>query len=193
MRTLAFLLLASLAAWAQAPAPAAGQASISNQAQPQAQQQRPASPRGETRLQAEVTHALNMLPTYSIFDIINYQLQGSTVVLGGKVRTLGLKSAAEDAVKKVEGVDKVQNNIEVLPPSPNDDHIRVEVARVLFETPALQPYSMGAVPPIHIIVENGRVTLEGIVNSQGDKDLAGLKANTVPGVFSVTNDLRIEK
>ncbi len=134
-----------------------------------------------------------MLPTYSIFDIINYQLQDSTVVLGGKVRTLGLKSAAEDAVRKVEGIEKVQNNIEVLPPSPGDDHIRIEIARVLFDTPALQPYSLGAVPPIHIIVENGRVTLEGIVNNQADRDLAGLKANSVPGVFSVTNDLRIEK
>lgn len=193
MRTLAFLLLASLAAWGQAPAPATGQAGISNQPQPQAQQQRPVTPRAETRLQAAVSHALNMLPTYSIFDILNYQLQDSTVILGGKVRTLGLKSAAEDAVKKVEGVEKVQNNIEVLPPSPGDDRIRVEIARVLFDTPALQPYSLGAVPPIHIIVENARVTLEGIVNSQGDKDLAGLKANTVPGVFAVTNDLRVEK
>ncbi len=193
VRTLAFLLLASLAALAQAPAPTTGQAGISNQPQQQAQPQQPLSPRGQERLQAEVAHALNMLPTYSIFDLLSYQIQGSTVVLSGKVRTLGLKSAAEDNVKKIEGVDKVQNNIEVLPPSPSDDHLRIEVARVLFNTPALQPYSMGAVPPIHIIVENGRVTLEGIVNSQGDKDLAGLKVNTVPGIFSVTNDLRVEK
>lgn len=193
VRTLAFLLLASLAGLAQAPVPATGPAGISNQPQQQAQAQQPLSPRGQERLQTEVAHALNMLPTYSIFDLLSYQVQGSSVVLSGKVRTLGLKSAAEDSVKKIEGVEKVQNNIEVLPPSAGDDHLRVEVARVLFNTPGLQPYAMGAVPPIHIIVENGRVTLEGIVNSQGDKDLAGLKANTIPGIFSVTNDLRVEK
>ena len=190
MRILLYLLLASLPAFAQAPAPPTGQAGISNQPQPA---QQPISPRGEDRIQREARHELNMLPTYSLFDLLSYQVQGSTVILSGKVRTLGLKSSAEDAVRKIEGVEKVVNNIQVLPPSPNDDRVRVEVARTLFNTPALTPYSMGAVPPIHIIVEGGHVTLVGNVNSQGDKDIAGVKANTVPGVLSVTNDLQVEK
>jgi len=186
VRILLSLLLACLPALAQ------GQQGITDHPQQQAEQ-RPISPRGQERLQAEVAHQLNMLPTYSIFDVLNYQIQGSTVILSGKVRTLGLKTAAEDAVRKVEGVDRVQNDIEVLAPSSSDDRLRVEVARVLFNTPALMPYSMGAVPPIHIIVEGGKVTLEGIVNSQADKDLAGLKTSSIPGIFSVTNDLRVEK
>lgn len=194
MRILACLLaLASLPALAQAPSPATGNAGVSSQPQSQVEQQRPATPRAESRLQAEVTHALNMLPNYSIFDILNYQLQGSTVILSGKVRSQGLKGAAENAVRQVEGVDQVVNNIQVLPASGMDDQLRITVARTIFNTPGLTPYAMGAVPPIHIIVENGNVTLEGIVNSEGDKNLAGMKVKTIPGVLSVTNDLRVEK
>lgn len=191
MRITVILLLLALSAAAQAPPPATGNAGIGNQ--PQQQAPSPQTPRAENRLQDQVAHALNMLPTYSLFDIISYQVQGSTVILDGRVRTVGLKAAAEDAVKKVEGVEKVQNNIQELPPSEADDHVRAQIARAIFDTPALQPYSMGVVPPIHIIVDNSNVWLEGIVNSQADKDLAGLKASTVPGVFSVTNDLRVQK
>jgi hyperosmotically inducible protein len=89
-------------------------------------------------------------------------------------------------------VQSVDNQIEILPPSPNDDRIRREVARAIFNDERLFPYSMGALPPIHIIVNGGRVSLEGVVNSQGDKNEAGLRANGVPGVFSVQNNLRVE-
>ena len=103
-----------------------------------------------------------------------------------------LKDSAEKVVKGIEGVEKVDNQIEILPPSPNDDRIRQATARAIFNEPRLFRYSMGAVPPIHIIVKSGHVTLEGVVDNQTDKDVAGIRANGVPGVFSVTNNLRVE-
>ncbi len=184
------IVLASLPAFAQAPA--TGPAGISNQAPSPAQQQ-PLSARGQERISREVFHELNMLPNYNLFDLLSYQVQGSTVILSGRVRSLGLKGDAESAVRHIEGVEKVVNNIEVLPPSTVDDRIRTEAARVLFNTPGLMHYLMGTLPPVRIIVENGRVWLEGIVSSQGDKDLAQMKVQGISGVFSVTNDLRVEK
>jgi len=96
-------------------------------------------------------------------------------------------------VKRIEGVDAVNNQIEILPPSPNDDRIRQQVARTIFNDERLFRYSMGSVPPIHIIVKNGHVALEGVVNSQADKDAAELRAKSVPGVFSVENHLQVQK
>ncbi len=197
MRTLVYLLLAALPAFAQAPAPATGQAGISNHPQAQAQppqvQQAPLSPRAEERIQREVFHELNMLPNYNLFDILSYQVQGSTVVLSGKVRSPGLKRDAEDAVHHIEGVEKVVNNIEVLPPFPDDDRIRVEVARALWDTPGLMHYLMGTLPPVRIIVSAGNVTLEGYVSSEADKALARAKVAGLPGVLSVNNDLQVQK
>ena len=103
-----------------------------------------------------------------------------------------LKSDAEHAVKGIEGVTKVDNQIQVLPLSSMDDRIRIAEYRAIFGQAGLDRYAMQAVPPIHIIVDNGKVTLEGVVDNQGDKDRAGLQANTVSGVFSVTNNLRVE-
>jgi len=104
-----------------------------------------------------------------------------------------LKSDAENVVKKIEGVEHVKNEIEVLPTSPNDDRIRRAVFRAVYGNPTLERYALQAVPPIHIIVKNGNVTLVGVVASEGDKNMAGLKANGVPGVFGVTNNLQVEK
>ncbi len=151
-----------------------------------------ADQRMQDRINREVYHELVMLPQLSIFDNLSYQVNGGAVTLMGQVRNAVLKSEAEDAVKKIEGVQKVNNQIEILPPSPNDDRIRREVARALFNDDRLFPYSMGALPSIHIIVNNGHVSLEGTVNSQGDKNEAGIRANSVPGVFSVQNNLRVE-
>jgi hyperosmotically inducible protein len=140
----------------------------------------------------EVRHELVTLPYYGVFDNLAYRVDGSKVTLFGQVRDPKLKSDAEKAVKSIEGVSAVDNQIEVLPLSPNDDQIRLETYRAIYSKPSLQRYQMGAVPPIHIIVKNGQVTLEGVVATQMDKDVAGIAANGVSGVFKVVNNLRVE-
>jgi len=151
------------------------------------------SDRGQARLEREVRHELVMLPYYDVFDNLAYRVDGYTVTLFGQVSRPTLKSDAERVVKGIEGVDKVVNNIEVLPTSPNDDRIRLAVYRAIFGQAALNRYAMRSVPPIHIIVKNGNVTLEGVVANEGDKNIAGIQANGVSGVFGVTNNLRVEK
>lgn len=151
------------------------------------------SQRLQERIQREVYHELVMLPQLTIFDNLQYKVNGPKVTLMGQVRNAILKDSAEKVVKKIEGVENVDNQIEILPPSPNDDRIRTLVARAIFNDERLFRYSMGSVPPIHIIVKGGHVTLEGVVDSQGDKDAATLRANGVPGVFSVENHLQVQK
>ncbi len=149
--------------------------------------------RGQERLGKEVRHELVMLPYYNVFDNLSYKVEGSTVTLMGQVTRPTLKSDAGRVVKGIEGVEKVVNNIEVLPVSPNDERIRIAVYRAIYGQAALQRYSLQAVPPIHIIVNNGNVTLEGVVATEADKNIANVQANGVPGVFSVKNNLRVEK
>ena len=134
-----------------------------------------------------------MLPYYGIFDNLAYEVSGSTVSLYGQVTRPTLKSDAENVAKRIEGVDRVINNIEVLPLSPADDRIRFAEYRTIYGQAALNRYGLQAIPPIHIIVSNGKVTLEGVVPSEADKNIAGIQANSVSGVFSVTNNLRVEK
>jgi hyperosmotically inducible periplasmic protein len=147
--------------------------------------------RQQVQIAREVRHELAMLPYYSIFDDLQYRVDGSTVTLGGKVITTGLKRDAETAVKSVEGVTNVVNNIQELPPFPDDQRIRLAVARRIFSYGNLSRYSWEAAPTIHIIVQGGRVTLEGVVDTQADKDAAGIQANGVPGTFAVTNNLQV--
>lgn len=150
-------------------------------------------PADESRIAREVRHELVMLPYYGIFDDLAYRVDGSTVTLLGQVTQPVLKSDAENAVKHLEGVDKVVNQIEVLPLSPMDDRIRFAEYRAIYGDPTLSTrYGYRALPSIHIIVKNGHVTLEGVVANQMDKDIANLRANGVPGVFSVTNNLKVE-
>jgi len=104
-----------------------------------------------------------------------------------------LKSDAERAVKGIEGVEKVDNQIEVLPPSPMDDQLRLRLYRAIYGYPSLQRYALGVQKPIRIIVKSGRVTLEGVVDNEADKNTAGIRANSVPGIFSVTNNLQVVK
>ena len=147
-----------------------------------------------TRLAQDVRHQLAMLPYYSVFDNLEFKAEGSTVTLAGQVTRPSLKSDAETVVRRLEGVNKIVNDIQVLPLSPNDDRIRIAVFRAIYSKEPLQiKYAVRAVPPIHIIVSNGNVTLEGVVDSQADKDLAGLAANGVSGIFSVKNNLRVEQ
>jgi hyperosmotically inducible protein len=145
------------------------------------------------RLVKEVRHELVMLPYYSVFDNLAYRVDGSKVTLFGQVVRPTLKSDAENVVKRIEGVTSVNNQIEVLPVSPNDDQLRRALFRAIYSQAPLQRYAQGAVPPIHIIVKNGNVTLEGAVATEGDKNIAGIAANGVPGVFKVTNNLQVDK
>ena len=149
--------------------------------------------RGQERLVKEVRHELVMLPYYNVFDNLVYKVDGSTVTLMGQVTRPTLKSDAERVVKSIEGVEKVINKIEVLPVSPNDERIRVAVYRAIYGQSALQRYGLQAVPPIHIIVNNGNVTLEGVVATEADKNIANIQAKGVSGVFSVKDNLRVEK
>jgi len=160
-------------------------------AQTTPQSDRGVSPKGEERLYKEVRHELVMLPNLSLWDNLAYKVEGYKVTLLGQVRNAGLKSEAENSVKRIEGVEQVDNQIQVLPPSPADDRIRVAVARSIFDAPGLFPYAMESVPPIHIIVQGGNVTLEGVVNNEGDKNMAEMRAKQISGVFSVTNHLQV--
>ncbi len=144
------------------------------------------------RIIKEVHHELVMLPYYGVFDNLAYKVSGATVTLLGQVVRPTLKSSAGNVVKNIEGVEKVVNDIEVLPLSPNDDNIRIAEYRAVYGQPGLDMYALRAIPTIHIIVKNGHVTLVGAVGNKGDKDRAGIIANTVPGVFSVVNDLIVD-
>lgn len=144
------------------------------------------------KLVKEVRHELVMLPYYGVFDNLSYRVDGGVVTLFGQVTKPTLKSDAGNVVKKLEGVERVENMIEVLPVSPNDDRIRLAVYRSIYHHASLSRYALNAVPPIHIIVANGKVTLEGVVTSSGDKNLAGIQANSVSGVFEVKNNLTVE-
>lgn len=146
----------------------------------------------QDRIVREVRHELLMLPQFSIFDNLSYRVEDNTVTLLGQVRNAILKDEAQAVVKRIEGVQQVNNQIEILPASFNDDRIRRQVARAVFRQPRLFEYSTEPVPSIHIIVKNGHVNLEGVVSNQGDKDVAGIQANGVPGVFSVQNNLQVE-
>lgn len=152
------------------------------------------------------------LNDYGVFDWLTFSIQGHTVVLHGYASRPTLKSEAERAVKGIKGVQSVQNDIQVLPLSSIDDHIRVQTLARVYGQPSLRKYTNAPIgqnlgptvgrmaggitqdPPrgyfaIHIIVDNGHVTLEGVVDSQADADIAVIQANTVPGVFSVSDNL----
>jgi hyperosmotically inducible protein len=143
-------------------------------------------------LEAKVRHQLNMLPYYGVFDNLSFRVDGNKVTLFGEVARPVLKSDAERAVEHIEGVGRVESHIEVLPLSNFDDQIRLRTARAIYGYPALSRYALGSHPPIHIVVKNGNVTLEGVVANSMDRDLAYLRANAIPGAFSVTNALRID-
>jgi hyperosmotically inducible periplasmic protein len=142
--------------------------------------------------QREIRRKLVTLPYYGIFDNLAFRLEGNTVILSGQAVRPSTRKDAERRVRKIEGIDRVVNNIEVLPLSRFDDRIRISAFRAIFRSGSLSRYSQGVNPAIHIIVKNGHLTLEGVVASQGDSRLAYISARGVPDVFSVTNNLRIE-
>jgi hyperosmotically inducible protein len=149
---------------------------------------------GEAHLAREVRHQLLLLPYYSIFDWLEFGVDGDTVTLKGEVVQPVLKSSAENVVKHIEGVQKVVNNLKVLPLSDFDDKTRRAEFRAIYGNPALSDrYGFQSMPPIHIIVDNGHVTLKGVVANSFDKNLIGVQANGVPNVFSVDNQLQVEE
>jgi hyperosmotically inducible protein len=154
-----------------------------------AQDKQQTEPKSRQNLIREVRHQLVLLPYYSVFDNLAFRVEGDSVILEGQVVRPTLKSDAENVVKNIEGIGRVVNNIEVLPPAPMDDQIRRAVYRTIFGDPALSRYAESAVPSIHIIVKNGNVTLVGVVDSEADKNLVNLRVNGVPNVFSVKNEL----
>jgi len=157
-------------------------------------QTQPLNQSSTERIVKEVHHELVLLPNYGVFDNLGYRVSpDGTLTLIGQVARPVLKSDAENAVKRIEGVERVDNQIQVLPTSPMDDQIRVATYRAIYGNTVLSPYQMRAVPPIHIIVNGGHVTLEGVVAKQMEKQVAEAQAKSVPNVFSVTNNLRVEE
>lgn len=149
------------------------------------------SPQAVERIQREVRHEILMLPYFDVFDNITFKVEGYDVTLSGQVVRPTLKTDAERVVKAIEGVEKVDNQIEVLPVSPNDDRIRIRAYRAIYGYSALQRYALPVIKPIRIIVKNGHITLEGVVDSEGDKNLVNMRARGVSGSFSVTNKLMV--
>lgn len=147
---------------------------------------------GLTRTEQDVRHELVMLPWLGVFDNLEFQVNGDEVVLSGQVTRPTLKTDAERVVARIEGITKVVNNVEVLPLSPNDNRIRLAAYRTIYGFGPLSRYNWGTQPPIRIIVKNGDLTLAGVVANEADKNMASLRANGVHGVFSVSNNLRID-
>lgn len=155
--------------------------------------QPPISDKARQRLEREVRHEILTLPFFGVFDNIAFRVDGYTVTLLGQVTMPNIKSDAERAVKGIEGVERVNNQIEVLPLSPNDDRLRRALFRAIYGFEGLERYALPAIKPIRIIVKNGRVSLEGVVATEMDKNIAGIRANGVPGIFQVTNNLQVER
>src|SRR5215472_7543756 len=165
-------------------------AAVSNAAGlPQQENHQRSEQKYRAKLAKEVRHQLVMLPWYSVFDNLAFRVDGDKVTLLGQVTRPVLKSDAEGVVKRIEGVASVKNEIEVLPLSPMDDQLRRAVYRAIYGEAGLNRYAIQAIPAIHIIVKNGNVTLEGVVDSEMDKNLANLRANQVTNIFSVKNNL----
>jgi hyperosmotically inducible protein len=185
-KLVAILLMAGLTQ-AQTNQPAATGSQQDNRAQALSQS-------GTERIVKEVHHELVLLPFYGVFDNLAYRVSSDgTVTLIGQVARPTLKPDAENAIKHIEGVERVDNQIQVLPTSPMDDQIRMATYRAIYGNSVLSPYGLRAVPPIHIIVNQGHVTLEGVVARQMDKQVAEMQAKSVPNVFSVANNLRVEE
>ena len=185
--TIMAVLLALLTGW-QTPTPQG------NTGTPSSSSDRQLGERGTERLNQEVHHQLVLLPYYGVFDNLAYRVSpDGTVTLLGQVARPTLKSDAENVVKRIEGVERVDNQIQVLPTSPMDDDIRRATYRAIYGNDVLSQYSLRAVPPIHIIVNGGHVTLEGAVARPMDKQIAEMQAKSVPNVFSVTNNLQVVK
>ena len=161
-------------------------------AQPKSVDRSANTPQAQARIVREVRHELLTLPQYGVFDYLTFSVSGRTVTLQGDVRLPVLKSNAEKALKEIEGVEQVDNKINVLPVFPSDDGIRVAVYQAIYGNSSLQRYAFQAIPSIHIIVNNGNIRLEGAVANKADADQALIRAKTVPNTFQVTSNLKTD-
>jgi hyperosmotically inducible periplasmic protein len=141
----------------------------------------------------EVRHEIVMYSHYTIFDDIKFRVNQGQVVLEGAVTQPYKKSDLGKIVQQLPGITSITNDLKVLPLSSMDDRLRMQVARAIYRDPSLSTLAFQALPPIHIIVDNGHVTLEGIVNSDMQKQIAGIRANSAGLSFGmVTNNLAVE-
>jgi hyperosmotically inducible protein len=147
----------------------------------------------ENTLESKVRRQLVALPYYNVFDRLSFRVDNGTVILSGQVTEPVVKDDAERLVKRLEGVKSVRNEIETLPLSSFDNQIRLNTYRAIYGYGPLQRYGGGSQASIHIIVKNGNITLAGVVSNDADRTLAYVRANGVPGVFSVTNGLRVAR
>ncbi len=178
VRTIKTTVLAMAAAMVLTAVPAMGQRAGTVATNPQ--------------LARKVRHELVTLPYYGVFDNLAYSINGGTVTLYGQVVRPTTRSDAANRVKRLAGVSQVINNIQVLPLSRFDDDLRIRTLRAIARTGGLDRYLRGTNPSIHIVVDRGRITLEGVVSNSGDRNLANVAARGVSGSFSVTNNLRVE-
>ena len=158
----------------------------------QSQARQGTSPQAQARVSREVMHELATLSQYGVFDNLQFKTDGVTVTLMGNVTNQVLRTNAEKAVKAIEGVEKVDNQINVLPLLDSDNAIRLATYRAIYGSPSLERYAMQAIPSIHIIVNRGNITLEGAVANKADADQALIRAKTVPGTFEVKSNLRTD-
>ena len=140
-------------------------------------------------LEWTIHEKLAVLPFHGVFDTLNFEVQGKTVTLSGQVVNERVRNSAERAVRQLDGVESVVNQIEVLPSSRRDDALRVRMYRAIYQVQPLEKYGTRAVPPIQIIVKDGWVTLEGVVDSDADRSMAHLRALKVTS--QVSDRLRV--
>lgn len=151
------------------------------------------APQTDEALAGSVRHEIAMYPYYGIFDDVNYRVVNGNVALTGAVTEPWKKDAIGKSVQHIPGVASVTNQVKVLPLSPMDNQLRQRIARAIYSDPVLSRYAVQAIPPIHIIVDNGHVTLDGVVNNDLEKQVAGLRASTTGlGFGPVINNLRVE-
>ncbi|MGH9738961.1 MAG: BON domain-containing protein [Candidatus Acidiferrales bacterium] len=186
-----FATLVAGSAWARG-APSSPAASPLSPAQETNPPQSQRNYNTEVALIKEVRHVLVMQPFYTVFDNLAFKVEGEKVTLMGQVVRPALKSDAASSVKHIEGVTSVDNQIKVLPPSTSDNRIRLALYRAIYSAPGFEKYEIQAVPPIHIIVDFGHVTLTGVVADQMDKTVAVMRAKQVPGTFEVKDELRVD-
>jgi hyperosmotically inducible protein len=164
----------------------AGIAGASNKSQ--------AIPQNDADLAKAVRHEIAMYSRYSVWDDIRFRVDNGQVELMGAVSQPFKKSDIEKIVRQTPGVASVTDEIRVLPLSTNDDRLRIQVAHAIFRDPVLSRYAMGAVPSIHIVVDNGHVTLAGVVDNEMDRNVAGVRASAAGLSFgAVTNNLQVER
>jgi hyperosmotically inducible protein len=148
---------------------------------------------GDDAIAQKVLHEIRSYPYYTIWDDVSFKVENGTVHLAGEVTQPWKKSALGKSMAGIPGVVTLDNELKVLPLSPFDDRLRAQIARSIYRDPVLSRYSIQVVPPIHIIVDNGHVTLTGVVNTDMEKEVAGIRANSSLSFGAVTNDLRVEQ